>query len=236
MKSMRRSSLRITCQSQVDCVQFPLSTFTYCLPPMINIAFMNATADGIAALLFPDLEAVVHDLRSGQIAHIANGFSRRKVGDASLITDLPELDKGLDVIGPYEKAAPNNRVLRSISIAARGPDGRVAALLCLNFDVTVLTQVQKLLSGYVVGVQPQARPAPLFRTDWREQLNAIVQAISVKQNVRQSEFGRTEIMLTLAHARAAGLLDIRNFIDYFSEYFDISRATVYNYLKATPKE
>ena len=43
-------------------------------------------------------------------------------------------------------------------------------------------------------------------------------------------------MLTLAHARAAGLLDIRNFIDYFSEYFDISRATVYNYLKATPKE
>ena len=114
---------------------------------MINIAFMNATADGIAALLFPDLEAVVHDLRSGQIAHIANGFSRRKVGDASLITDLPELDKGLDVIGPYEKAAPNNRVLRSISIAARGPDGQVAALLCLNFDVTVLTQVQKLLSG-----------------------------------------------------------------------------------------
>ncbi len=102
--------------------------------------------------------------------------------------------------------------------------------------MTVLTQVQKLLSGYVVGVQPQARPAPLFRTDWREQLNAIVQAISVKQNVRQSEFGRTEIMLTLAHARAAGLLDIRNFIDYFSEYFDISRATVYNYLKATPKE
>ena len=203
---------------------------------MVDIAFMNATADGIAALLFPDLEAVVHDLRSGQIAHIANGFSKRKVGDASLISDLPELNKGLDVIGPYEKAGLNNRSLRSISIAARGPDGQVAALLCLNFDVTVLTHVQKLLSGYVVGVPPQTRPAPLFRTDWREQLNAIVQAISVKHNVRQSDFGRAEIMLALAQARTAGLLDIRNFIDYFGEYFGISRATVYNYLKATPKE
>ena len=55
---------------------------------MVDIAFMNAAADGFAALLFPDLEAVVHDVRSGRITHIANGFSRRKVGDPSLLDDL----------------------------------------------------------------------------------------------------------------------------------------------------
>ncbi|WP_339497810.1 helix-turn-helix transcriptional regulator [Pseudomonas canadensis] len=203
---------------------------------MASIAFMNAAADGIAALLFPDLEAVVHDVRSGLIVHIANGFSKRKVGDASLICDLPDLAPGLDVLGPYEKSGPNNRTLRSISIVARSESGDIVALLCLNFDVTALSQVQKLLSGFAVGLQPQARPAPLFSADWRETLNDIVEKISVEHCVRRSDFGRTEIMLVLAQAQANGLLDIRNFVDYFGEYFEISRATVYNYLKAIARE
>ncbi|KOY00720.1 hypothetical protein AM274_19250 [Pseudomonas nunensis] len=199
---------------------------------MVDIAFMNATADGIAALLFPDLEAVVHDIRSGLITHIANGFSKRKVGDPSLIADLPELDKGLDVIGPYEKVGPNGRMLRSITMAARSDTGEIVALLCLNFDVTALAQVQKLLSGFAAGVKPQARPEALFSADWREKLNEIVEAISAEKCVRRSDFGRAEIMLALIEARAHGLLDVRNFVDYFGEYFEISRATVYNYLKA----
>lgn len=203
---------------------------------MASIAFMNAAADGIAALLFPDLEAVVHDLRSGLIVHIANGFSKRKVGDASLICDLPDLDPTLDVLGPYEKSGPNNRTLRSISIVARSESGEIVALLCLNFDITALSQVQKLLSGFAVGLQPQARPAALFSADWRETLNDIVEKISVEHCVRRNDFGRTEIMLVLTQARANGLLDIRNFVDFFSEYFEISRATVYNYLKAIPQE
>lgn len=199
---------------------------------MVDIAFMNATADGIAALLFPDLEAVVHDIHSGLITHIANGFSKRKVGDLSLITDLHELDKGLDVIGPYEKVGVNGRMLRSITMAARSDKGEIVALLCLNFDVTALAQVQKLLSGFAAGVKPQARPEPLFSADWREKLNEIVEGIAKQKCVRRDDFGRAEIMLALVEAKTHGLLDIRNFVDYFGEYFEISRATVYNYLKA----
>lgn len=199
---------------------------------MVDIAFLNAAADGMAALLFPDLEAVVHDVRSGKITHIANGFSKRRVGDESLISDLPELENGLDVIGPYEKTGLNNRVLRSITIAARSANGEIIALLCLNFDVTAISQVQKLLSGFVAGMKPQVRPEALFSADWREKLNEIVEAISTEKCLRRSDFGRTEIMLVLVEARANGLLDVRNFVDYFGEYFEISRATVYNYLRS----
>ncbi|CAD5200894.1 hypothetical protein [Pseudomonas sp. FEN] len=67
---------------------------------------------------------------------------------------------------------------------------------------------------------------------WREKLNDIVEAISVRQCVRRSDFGRGEIRLALIGAKAGGLLDVRNFVDYFAEYFEISRATLYNYLKA----
>lgn len=199
---------------------------------MVDIAFIKATADGIAALLFPDLEAVVHDVRSGRILHIANGFSRRKVGDESLITDLPELADGPDVVGPYEKTGPNSRHLRSITMVARDEAGEISALLCLNFDVTALSQVQKLLSGFAVGQQSQARPEALFRSDWREQLNEIIEALAAANNLRPSDFGRAEIIQVLVQARVHGLLDVRNFVDYIGDYFKISRASVYNYLRA----
>ncbi|WP_397453360.1 transcriptional regulator [Pseudomonas sp. NA-150] len=201
---------------------------------MTDIAFMQAAADGMAALLYPDLEAVVHDVESGLIAHIANGVSKRRVGDASLITDMPELEKGQGVIGPYEKVGLNGRTQRSITIVARSSAGEVTALLCLNFDVTALAQVQKLLSGFATGIKLQARPEALFSGDWREKLNDIVEAVSARQCVRRSDFTRKEIMLVAVEARANGLFDVRSFVDYFAEYFDISRATVYNYLRAAP--
>lgn len=199
---------------------------------MVDIAFIKATADGIAALLYPDLEAVVHDLRSGRIAHIANGFSRRQVGDESLITDLPELAAGPDVVGPYEKTGPNSRKLRSITMVARGQNGEPATLLCLNFDVTALAQVQKLISGFAVGQQSQARPESLFSSDWREKLNEIIDTLAASNNLKPSDFGRGEIIQVLVQAREHGLLDVRNFVDYVGDYFKISRASVYNYLRA----
>ncbi|WP_395610361.1 transcriptional regulator [Pseudomonas sp. B22129] len=199
---------------------------------MVDIAFIKATADGIAALLYPDLEAVVHDLRSGRIAHIANGFSRRQVGDESLITDLPELAAGPDVVGPYEKTGPNSRKLRSITMVARAEDGEPKTLLCLNFDVTALAQVQKLISGFAVGQQSQTRPESLFSGDWREKLNEIVEAVAASNNLKPSDFGRAEIIQALVQAREHGLLDVRNFVDYVGDYFKISRASVYNYLRA----
>lgn len=198
---------------------------------MVDIAFIKATADGIAALLFPDLEAVVHDVQSGRIVHIANGFSRRKVGDESLITDLPELATGPDVVGPYEKTGPNSRQLRSITMVARDERGEIRTLLCLNFDVTALSQVQKLLSGFAVGQQSKARPEALFSSDWREKLNEIIEALAATNNLRPGDFGRGEIIQVLVQARVHGLLDVRNFADYIGDYFKISRASVYNYLR-----
>ncbi|WET10075.1 helix-turn-helix transcriptional regulator [Pseudomonas sp. D3] len=199
---------------------------------MVDIAFIKATADGIAALLYPDLEAVVHDLSSGRIAHIANGFSRRKVGDESLITDLAELDAGPDVVGPYEKTGLNSRQLRSISLVARAANGEPNALLCLNFDVTALAHVQKLLSGFAVGQQSQVRPESLFSGDWREKLNEIIETLAAANHLKPADFGRGEIIQVLVQAREHGLLDVRNFVEYVGDYFKISRASVYNYLRA----
>ena len=45
-------------------------------------------AEGVAALMFPHVEAVVHDLDSGTIAYMANNYSNREVGGPSLVEDV----------------------------------------------------------------------------------------------------------------------------------------------------
>ena len=66
--------------------------------------------DAIALLLQPQAEVVLHDLATETVAHIANPFSHREVGEPSL---LHEIDFRPDValIGPYEKVNFDGRPL-----------------------------------------------------------------------------------------------------------------------------
>ena len=75
-------------------------------------------ADGIAALLFPFAEVVVHDLASQTVVHLANNLSRREVGDASALDDLA-IDAPDSVIGPYEKQNWDGGRMRSVSVVIR---------------------------------------------------------------------------------------------------------------------
>ncbi|MSR03767.1 MAG: hypothetical protein EXR94_13685, partial [Gemmatimonadetes bacterium] len=47
------------------------------------LARTRPLADGIAVLLFPFAEVVIHDLETQTIVHIVNSLSRREVGDAT---------------------------------------------------------------------------------------------------------------------------------------------------------
>ena len=49
-------------------------------------------ADGIAALLFPYAEVVIHYLRERTIAYIANSLSKREPGDESDVEEIAHAD------------------------------------------------------------------------------------------------------------------------------------------------
>jgi predicted transcriptional regulator YheO len=47
----------------------------------------TAIAQAISLLLYPHAEVVLHDLKTGRIAAIYNPFSKRKVGEESLLEE-----------------------------------------------------------------------------------------------------------------------------------------------------
>ncbi|HBS6487933.1 TPA: PAS domain-containing protein, partial [Klebsiella pneumoniae] len=49
-------------------------------PENAQLRLLKSVADGIAALFFPSVEVVIHDVEAGTVAYIANNLSKRKPG------------------------------------------------------------------------------------------------------------------------------------------------------------
>jgi D-arginine utilization repressor len=182
--------------------------------------------DAAVALMHPHLEAVVHDVPGDEVIAIWNPLSGRQPGDASLLeADLvADLSAGA-VLGPYEKVDAQGTRWTSVSVPLA--EGR--ALLCLNFDRSVLDNAVAALTRFAAAVEP--RPKALFEGDWRHDVNVLVD-----DWCRTAQVSRHR--LTGAHRRelvslldGKGVFNVRHAATHVATALGVSRATVYSLLK-----
>ncbi|MDQ0318306.1 putative transcriptional regulator YheO [Pararhizobium capsulatum DSM 1112] len=189
-------------------------------------------ADAIARLFFPHVEVVLHDLETGSIAHIANSYSKRRPGDASLTDDGIGADADADIIGPYAKRNWDGRRLKSITCVLKGTDGKAIGLFCINQDIETFAALGDQLKALVA--LPDAAPAtsPLMAGDWRETINnAIGEHLSSRSTTLAGlTSGDIDDLLMLLEAR--GIFEIRKAVPHVAEILRLSRATIYNRLSA----
>jgi predicted transcriptional regulator YheO len=190
--------------------------------------------DAIALLLQPQAEVVLHDLATETVAHIVNPFSHREVGEPSL---LHEIDFRPDValIGPYEKVNFDGRRLKSVSAVLR-EDGRAVGVICINLDVTHLQSAIELLTA-LTRVPPGAgQPAVLFQEDWHERINQYVHAWTARNGVVITDLSRAQKLQLVGELAADGAFGGKHAAAYVSRVLQMSRASVYNYLRAAKGE
>ena len=190
--------------------------------------------DAIALLLQPQAEVVLHDLATETVVHIANPFSHREVGEPSL---LHEIDFRPDValIGPYEKVNFDGRRLKSVSAVLR-EDGRAVGVICINLDVTHLQSAIELLTA-LTRVPPGAgQPAVLFQEDWHERINQYVHAWTARNGVVITDLSRAQKLQLVGELAADGAFGGKHAASYVSRVLQMSRASVYNYLRAAKGE
>lgn len=190
--------------------------------------------DAVALLLQPQAEVVLHDLATETVAHIANPFSHREVGEPSL---LHEIDFRPDValIGPYEKVNFDGRRLKSVSAVLR-EDWRAVGVICINLDVTHLHSAIELLTA-LTRVPPGAgQPAVLFQEDWHERINQYVHAWTARNGVVIADLSRAQKLQLVGELAANGAFGGKHAAAYVSRVLQMSRASVYNYLRAAKGE
>lgn len=187
-------------------------------------------AEAVSALFGPNVEIVMHDLRTESVAHICNPFSKREVGDPSY---LNEIDFRPDdrVIGPFERINWDGRVIRSISSVLRTPEGAAYALACVNFDLSDVRAAQNALVSLIGAPVAAAEPEALFKNDWHEKMNRYIvewcgeRGLAVESLSREN---RRELLESID--RTDGFRE-KHAASYIARVLGVSRATIYNDLK-----
>ena len=188
------------------------------------------TADGIAALMHPQAEVVVHDLAQQQIAYIANNYSNREVGSPSLLEEV-DFSIGDKVIGPYRKLNWDGRVLKSISIVMNGQDGQPEAMICINVDMSEMDRMQKVLGLMLAAPEEDAAVAEIFKDDWHERINQSIQEWLHEQGLSLQSLSREDKRNLVQDLERKGAFQGQGSANYVAKCLGLGRATVYKYLK-----
>ncbi|QTG16960.1 hypothetical protein G6M86_27040 (plasmid) [Agrobacterium tumefaciens] len=186
--------------------------------------------DAIALILQPYAEVVLHDLESETVSYIANNFSRRDLGEPSLLheIDFRATDR---TIGPYEKVNFDGRRLKSVSAVLRSLEDKPIAVLCINVDVShIQTAIQVLSTLSTVSID-EGKPAALFKEDWHERVNEYVHSWTTKRGILIADLTRVQKQELVRELADDGAFSGKHAAAYISKILQMGRATVYNYLR-----
>ena len=185
--------------------------------------------EAIVALRAPLAEVAVHDIRRDRIVGIWNPISERKIGDRSLIDELPPYSDDARVIGPYPKVLADGRAITSVSVVLHNGKGAPRGLLCINFDRSPLDGTIDLLVRFAAPVED--RPAELFDKDWREQILLVVDEECRSRSLRRERLTRQQRLDLVRILDDRGLFATRNAAAHAGRALGVSRTTVYALLK-----
>lgn len=185
--------------------------------------------EAISLLLFPHAEVVIHDFRTGCVWAIFNNLSKRKVGEASLLDEVAELSDSQELFAPYFKTNWDGRKMKSVSALLKNRAGKPIGLFCINLDISKWEAMLDLIRGLVESKVEQ--PDFLFKNDWRERINFYVSTYLKNHGLRLESLDRAEKQKLLFDLKREGAFETKNAASYVAEVLQISRATVYKYLK-----
>lgn len=195
----------------------------------MNIEIYIPIARGLVALMNPLVEVVIHELRTGTIAFIEGGLSKRKVGDASLL-DIDggnwegQLDEKL-----YPKLEFDGRLIKSVSVPIKENDDTVA-LMCINYDVSLFKEIQHITDVILKSTENE-KPAFLFKNDWQERIHEFTHKYLVTNGLSFKTLTPKDKKELVHLLYTEGAFNEKHAAEYIAKVLDMGRATVFNYLK-----
>ena len=210
-----------------------------------SLEMLVSTAHGIARQFGKDCEVCIHDLSVKDVEHtiifIINGHvSGRKIGDGAskvVLETLEALEKGdiiVDHLG-YRTTTQDGRILKSSTVFLKDSNGKYRWILGINYDVTALMNVDAALQS-ITTVESQDgngdRQIPLNVNDLLDNLiNQSVKRIGKPPALMNKE----EKIQAIQFLRDAGAFLITKSGDKVSNFYGISKFTLYSYIDQSKK-
>ncbi len=199
---------------------------------------LKAIANGIAKQFGSNCEVAIHDLSGdleNSIIYIVNGHvTGRKAGSGTSKVVLETMHKESSDIKDhlcYLTQTSDGRTLKSSTIFIRDGEGKVRFILSINYDITDLMSVGLSLKNWIT-VEPEqdaAQPEPIVGNINDLLENLIRQSVELvgKPVARMSKEDKIK---AISFLNDSGAFLVTKSGDKVSEYFGISKFTLYNYM------
>lgn len=196
----------------------------------------EAVVDGLAMLIGPHCEIVLHSLEDLKCSavRIANGeHTGRKIG--SPITDLAlrmlhdMTDADSNVSKAYFTRAKSGVLMKSVTIAIRNGNQRVVGLLCININLDMpFSQIMAtFMPPEIQEVASSVNFASSVEDLVMQTLEFSIEEVSADRTVSNNAKNR-QIVLNLYEK---GIFDIKDAINQVADRLNISKHTVYLYIR-----
>ena len=184
-----------------------------------------------------DCEVAVHDLRNPthSLVHLANGHvTGRSLGSPIrdlILTVIPSLEEGENVLGGYETVLESGARLKSTTAIIRDDDGSPVVAFCINYDTTRLQTTASALQEFVSATQ-SARNIELQASsdDAADVLETLVGNVIREFGVSGTRLSRAERLHVVEFLEVKGAFRIKGSVALVSRRLGVSEPTVYRYI------
>jgi predicted transcriptional regulator YheO len=199
------------------------------------LAALTPVVEGIAATFGPLCEVVLHDYRNPEksVVAVAGSVTGRTVGGAMSEIGMRVLARGDEAADElnYVTRTRDGAQVKSSTMVLRDSTGAVFGALCVNVDVSAVTQVHGLLGALAgLGAAPAELPTTTFGNDIDSVVDALVDAHQSRQRGSWAELGRAERVDLFGGLDNRGVFAVRGAVEQVAARLGISRASAYNYL------
>ncbi|MDV8015336.1 PAS domain-containing protein [Rhodococcus sp. IEGM 1241] len=212
------------------------------------IASVVAQLDSVLPI---GVEVVLHDfdLIPNSIVAIAGELTNREVGDPSHSMMLERVtDIGKDGFVSFESVMTDGRKVRSTSIEVRDLDGAAVAALSVNVDISPWEAMRDLVDSVLHGVSGGQKhvgevsnapavsaeldgPSPNFVRNVDELAVLMIRREIAAAGVAVKRMSRADKLSVVQRLNDRGFFLIREAAVQIADALEVTRFTVYNYLK-----
>lgn len=197
---------------------------------------LRQIAAGIAAQFGSDCEVVVHDLSRHPdhcIVAVENGHvSGRKVGDGAsyvVLDQMTRADAQPEDHLCYLTRTPDGKILKSSTMYIRGANGKVTAILSINYDVSKLMMVEDAVRELVSVPGPQpAEPEKIININ--DLLEELIQQSVALVGKPVALMNKDDKVKAIRFLNENGAFLVTKSGDKVAKYFGISKYTLYSYI------
>ncbi len=186
----------------------------------------------IVELFHPFVEVAVHDLEQGTLVALYNNISRRKIGQPSPLKELHiTSEKFPPYFAPYYKQNWDGRPLKCTSITLRNSKGKAIGLICINADVSLLHETQRVIETFLRIKDTSENPVEIFGGQAKSHIDALIEEYIHENKLSLAHLDREGKKRLVHHLYQKGSFNFKNAAPLIAKKLGSSRASIYNYIK-----